>query len=73
MNLKTITSIIAGGENLTIEFKESKTKLNKDIYKTVCAFANRAGGHIFLGVQDDGTITGVDEEVIDGIKKDFTY
>ena len=33
--MKTITSIIASGENLTVEFKESKTKLNKDFVTTI--------------------------------------
>ncbi|MGI6383212.1 MAG: RNA-binding domain-containing protein [Tissierellaceae bacterium] len=54
-----------------MEFKESKNKLNKDVFDTVCAFLNRNGGHLFLGVKDDGTITGIDEDAIDRIKKDF--
>lgn len=60
-------SIISNGENLTVEFKESKTQLNKDVYETVCAFSNRAGGDILLGVKDDGEIIGVDEEAIENI------
>lgn len=35
----------------------------------MCAFLNRNGGNIFLGVSDDGTIVGVDKEVIVDIKK----
>ena len=71
MNLETIKSFISNGESLTIEFKESKKQLNKDLYKTVCAFSNRAGGHIFLGINDDGAIVGVNENDIESIKKDF--
>ena len=71
MSIKSIKSIISSGESLSVEFKESKAKLNKDVYETVCAFSNRAGGDIFLGVKDDGMITGVDEEAIESIKKDF--
>lgn len=41
------------------------------MYETVCAFSNRAGGDIFLGIKDNGEIVGVDEEAIDSIKKDF--
>ena len=70
-SLNKISALLQNGENLFVEFKESKTQLNKDVYETVCAFSNRAGGDIFLGVQDDGTIAGVDEEAIDSIKKDF--
>ena len=71
MNNAKFKTIISNGESLTVEFKESKTQLNKDVYETVCAFSNRAGGDIFLGVKDDGTIVGVEEEAIESIKKDF--
>lgn len=72
-NFRTIQlkQLIQKGESLTTEFKESKSKLNKDVYETVCAFLNRDGGDILLGVADDGTIVGVDEDKIEGIKKDF--
>ena len=66
-----IKSIIKNGETLTTEFKESKSKLNKDIYETVCAFLNRDGGDILLGVADDGTVVGVDEDKLEAMKKDF--
>lgn len=70
-SIKNITSLLAQGEGLTIEFKESKSKLNKDIYESVCAFLNRAGGHLLLGVKDDSSIVGVDEDKIEEMKKDF--
>lgn len=54
--MKSIASLLQNGENLFVEYKESKTELNKDVYQTVCAFANRAGGDIFLGVKDDSKI-----------------
>lgn len=66
-----ILDAIKKGEGLKIEFKECKNKLNKDVYETVCAFLNRNGGEIFLGVKDNGDITGVDIESITQIKKDF--
>jgi predicted HTH transcriptional regulator len=31
-------------------------ELNKDVSVTVCAFLNRSGGEIFLGVKDNGDI-----------------
>ncbi len=66
-----LTDIINGGECITTEFKEAKTKLNRDVYETVCAFLNRLGGHLFLGVMDDGTIVGVDRSCADKIKKEL--
>jgi ATP-dependent DNA helicase RecG len=71
MNAETIKNIISKGESLTVEFKESKSQINKDIYESVCAFSNRAGGDILLGVKDNGLIVGVDDEKIESIRKDF--
>ena len=66
-----IQKLLKQKESLTLEFKESKSKLNKDIYDTVCAFSNREGGYIFLGVSDDGKIIGVDMDKIEQLKSDF--
>ncbi|WP_427337977.1 AlbA family DNA-binding domain-containing protein [Caloranaerobacter sp. DY30410] len=38
--------ILQNGENINVEFKESKSKLNKDVFETVCAFLNRNGGEL---------------------------
>ncbi|VEU59494.1 RNA-binding domain-containing protein [Mesomycoplasma neurolyticum] len=72
MNLETkIKKLIKKGEQYNIEFKESKTSLPEDVFKTVCAFNNRLGGHIILGVNDKKEIIGVEESNIDDIKKNF--
>jgi len=47
---------IEAGENLTTEFKQEYTE---DIKKTIIAFANTAGGILCIGINDDGTPTGV--------------
>ena len=57
-------SIIAEGEGLEIEFKESYDALSRTVFETICAFLNRKGGHILLGVADNGTIKGIKEETI---------
>lgn len=44
MNTEHIQQIITAGGNKNIKFKECKTSLNKDVYETVCAFLNCAGG-----------------------------
>lgn len=66
-----LLALIEEGENHTVEFKRSTTDITKDIYETVCSFSNRDGGHIFLGVKDNGTILGIDPDCIDRMKKDF--
>ena len=47
---------IEAGENLTTEFKREYTD---EIKKTVIAFANTAGGTLYIGVNDDKSISGV--------------
>ena len=47
---------IEAGENLTTEFKREFTD---EIKKTIIAFANTAGGTLYIGVNDDKSIFGV--------------
>ncbi len=56
-----IKSLISRGEGIDIEFKISKESLSKNVFETVCAFLNRHGGHLFLGVDDAGNIIGVND------------
>jgi ATP-dependent DNA helicase RecG len=66
-----IKKLISKGEGIDIEFKESRNALNKDVYKTACAFLNRIGGHILLGVNDKGEVTGIATSAVSKIKKEF--
>lgn len=66
-----LLTLIEQGENCTVEFKQSTTDITKDVYDTVCSFSNREGGHIFLGIKDNGTILGINPDCIERIKKDF--
>lgn len=66
-----LLEIINSGESVTVEFKKATNKLPQNLFETVCAFLNRNGGNIFLGVDDNGSIIGVDEDSIDNMKKDF--
>lgn len=50
-------------ETLSIEFKSDIKKYgDNDLFEDVVAFANTEGGALYLGVEDDGTITGVHPE-----------
>lgn len=47
-------------ESLTVEFKSDRKKLsNADIFEAVVAFANTEGGDLYLGIEDNGEISGV--------------
>ena len=53
-------SAIPERETLEIEFKSDLKKLpDNDIVDAVVAFANTIGGTIYLGVENDGTVTGL--------------
>ncbi|MBR5995125.1 MAG: putative DNA binding domain-containing protein [Eubacteriaceae bacterium] len=47
-------------ETLTIEFKSDQKKLSdSEIFEAVVAFANTEGGELYLGIEDNGEVTGV--------------
>ncbi|MDA3793546.1 MAG: putative DNA binding domain-containing protein [Elusimicrobia bacterium] len=71
MQQAKINSIIQQGEGLNIEFKKCKYKLSNNVFETICAFLNRFGGELLLGVKDNGEVVGVDTERVNQIKKDF--
>jgi ATP-dependent DNA helicase RecG len=51
---------IPKGESLTVEFKSDQSRLNdRDLVVAVVCLANTEGGDIYLGVEDDGTVTGL--------------
>ena len=71
MTPERLRNLILQGEGITVEFKECKNKISSSVYETVCAFANRYGGHIILGVDNKGKITGVDPSSVEDMQKDF--
>ena len=69
--MSDLNALTKQGEGISVEFKECRRTLNRDVYKTVCAFLNRHGGTLLLGVGDAGEVTGVDPNSVEQIKKDF--
>jgi ATP-dependent DNA helicase RecG len=64
MTVSEIENIISQGEGLHAEFKQSRESLSRSVFETICAFLNRKGGYIFLGVKDSGAIEGITENSI---------
>ena len=59
-NEHELKALLAEGETLTVEFKSDLKGLpDRDLVAAVVAMANTEGGLILLGVEDDGTVTGV--------------
>lgn len=71
MNQQDVELLIRGGENTTSEFKEARIGMPSSLFETVASFLNRDGGTILLGVADDGSVTGIETEAVDKIKKEI--
>jgi predicted HTH transcriptional regulator len=61
MTRNELRELIARGESSTLEFKRKFTTIEK-IGRELIAFANTNGGYLLIGVDDDGTIVGVESE-----------
>lgn len=61
MTLNHLFQLIAKGEGETLDFKKTISSASK-IAKTMSAFANHKGGRLLVGVNDNGTISGVRSE-----------
>ena len=53
-----LLEIIANGENSGVEFKRDDIR-EEQLAKEVVAMANFQGGKLLLGVEDDGTVSGI--------------
>ena len=58
MTKSELLELIANGENSGVEFKRDDLR-PEQIAKEIVALANFQGGRILLGVDDDGTFTGI--------------
>lgn len=78
-----IQALIPQGESKMLEFKQTFSMDIKDkqkqpyietaALKTVAAFLNSEGGELLIGVDDDGNIVGVNEEINKFYKSDDKY
>ena len=61
LSIDKIKKILSLGENKRVEFKKctDQVQVSASVYETICSFLNAEGGHIFLGVNDDGVIIGI--------------
>ena len=61
MNRAALTEMIRNGEGSGIEFKGENVR-PEQLAREIVALANFKGGTILLGVEDDGTVSGVSRE-----------
>lgn len=56
---------------MSLEFKRCGAQPEADAFETLCAFANRQGGIILLGVLDDGTVRGIPSKSIMSVERNI--
>lgn len=66
MTIAEFEKVLSEGENLTVEFKtwiyakDMRERISLAVDELI-AFANAKGGTVYMGVEDDGTVTGCTE------------
>jgi len=61
--VKELEKLIRQGESLRLEFKSDVKGLpDRDLTAAVVSLANTEGGDVLLGVEDDGTVTGLNDK-----------
>ena len=78
-NENVIEEIIQKGESETVEFKsslrmnlitkEKDRKMEDSVIKSLAGFLNHRGGTLLIGVDDDGTILGIDADKFETVDK----
>lgn len=71
MNHETLKSILRIGETVAVKFKRCGNGVEHDVYESVCSFLNRFGGDIFLGVLNNGTVSGIPKKAAPDMIKNF--
>ena len=64
MRPEKVEKLLKQGEGLEVEFKTASFDLNKDTFETICAFLNRNGGDLLLGINNNGKVEGIVESCI---------
>ena len=59
------------GEDTRIEYKTCTEEISESLYESVCSFLNHSGGQILVGVQNDGTIIGVNPDKVEKLRTDI--
>lgn len=71
MNSERIKRLLRQKENINLEFKEAGAALPGNLFETICSMLNRDGGDILLGVDDNGNVSGVDNNVVSKMVTDL--
>lgn len=71
MKIEKLNTLLSEGEGRTVEFKKCVNSLSSSLFETISSFSNRFGGYILLGIDDNGTVLGVNRNAVAEMKKNF--
>ena len=71
MDSQEIDRLREQGEGRRIEFKRGGKGARDDTFESYCAFLNRDGGELLLGIEDDGTVVGLQPNAVKDIIKNL--
>lgn len=72
MSIELVKSLLKQREKIRLEFKEARDSTPRNLFEKVCAFINREGGSILLGVNNQGEVIGVDPAAVEQISTDIS-
>lgn len=58
LDTENLQSLIDSGEGYNVEFKVRVPSKVRELTEEICAFANADGGHLLIGVDDNGKVIG---------------
>ena len=61
MNRDQLAGLIGSGENSGVEFKRDELRQER-VAREIAALLNLEGGHLLIGVEDDGAVTGLNRD-----------
>ena len=70
MNIN-IHNLLEQGEGISVESKKASSQLPDNFFETICAFLNRNGGSILLGITDDKIVEGVNPNMVEILCKNI--
>lgn len=71
MKEEQLKQFLQVGENICVEFKRCGGNPGADIFESYCAFLNRDGGDLFLGITDDCKLLGIPDDAVGSVVRNL--
>ncbi len=72
MSITRVVQLLKEKEGIRLEYKSASLALPANLFESICAMLNRDGGDILLGVDNDGTVLGIQESLCNQMMADIS-